>query len=620
MDFSEQNDKERAFFKKDFSVVGDLISRIRQSLSDGSSVYLRGLALDGIIDFKQKQTFVFITLFQSGLKPLRYGSCRSTLISTINRDIVKIRQSRQFKKFDIDDINKCRIMLEYVTEQVPVDIEKLNTKTFSPSRFEPGITGLRITFRKINLTYTYMPTDAWILSQMSLNQMFKTFVEKFSRPQQIKQNNIQLTEEDISAYIIKSRTFISFEDSVIPLYRGNVLWEYSPEAIKEQALAGANWLIKYMTDEGKFLYYYDCKDDSLKNHEHPKNPSYYNDLRHCGSVITLIRAYQLTKDEKYLFCAKKAIQFVTTITHEHKDKNGQSAAYVFLNQKAKLGGTGMALIAMMKYRCENNDRSFDDYIKNYVRHIVSRISQTGEMLGYYIHPKVQNGLPLTDMTDEERRDTFSFYYPGEALLGLALFVNYFEGEEELKQRVVEKSKFALDWLVDARPGIYADQFKTLPSDAWLMQAVEEWASYPNFIKGNHLDFVFSDATAMIQKMYQKNDSPYLDYEGGFYYDYGDHFYQDGARSEGLIAAYYLAEKLKYNDLANKFLAACQKAALAQMFLFNCTKNNYAHLNQEKSLGSIRFKATRQYVRIDLISHVACFFFRLYFAEIGLKVK
>ena len=55
-------------------------------------------------------------------------------------------------------------------------------------------------------------------------------------------------------------------------------------------------------------------------------------------------------------------------------------------------------------------------------------------------------------------------------------------------------------------------------------------------------------------------------------------------------------------------------------LINCKRkieqkeNIYAHKNPEKSVGAIRFKATRQWVRVDSIQHVACFYFRLYFAE------
>ena len=221
---------------------------------------------------------------------------------------------------------------------------------------------------------------------------------------------------------------------------------------------------------------------------------------------------------------------------------------------------------------------------------------------------------MTDNKDEERRQLFSFYYPGEALLGLALFANYFENDNELVKKVIEKSKIALDWLVDERPKIYADLFTALPSDGWLMQAIEEWATNPEFRKDNYINFVFNDAKTMMNKMYKKDDSPYIDYEGGNYYTHGDHYYPDGARAEGLIGAYYLAKKLEKTELAQEILEACRKAAQSQMILAINDNNNYAHKNPEKSKGGIRFKATRQWVRVDSIQHVACFFARLYMAE------
>ena len=423
-------------------------------------------------------------------------------------------------------------------------------------------------------------------------------------------------------FIIKSKTFITYNDEVLPLYRGNILREYSTDEIKKQALSGADWIVKNQKENGQYLYYYDAKEDNYIDHEHPERTEdnlYYNDLRHCGGIVTLIRAYQLTKDEKYLQSAKKGLDFIVSITKEH-DIDGETGAYVFYNKKAKLGGTGMILIAMMKYREESGDKSYDEYIKKYTRHLLSRIYKTGEFLGYYIHPKFQNGRPLINMSDEERRETFSFYYPGEALLGLALFANYFKDDEELCQKILEKSKLALDWIVDERPKIYSDMFTALPSDAWLMQAIEECASNPEFQKDNYINFVLNDAQTMMDKCYTKDDSPFIDYEGSYYYNYGDHFYPDGSRSEGLIGAYYLAKKLNKTELADKILESCRKTAKSQMVLFNDDKNNYAHKNPSKSQGAIRFKATRQWIRVDSIQHVACFYFRLYFAENGIEVK
>lgn len=622
MDFTTQNNKEREYYKQDFSVIKNLLQKIRNAFISHQSVSTETLALDNLLEFNPNITFTYITLFQEGLKPIRWGSCRKTFEETINRDIDQIKKHKLFSEFDIKNPDKCRIMIEYVTEQTPVKLNHLTHFNFKETRFEPGITGLKFIIDKT--PYIYMPTDAWIQSQMDLKSVLNTILRKTyikSLTNKISERISILKNTPHECFIIKSKTFITYKEEILPLYRGNILYEYTPDGIKEQALKGADWIVKNIKDDGRYLYYYDCKDDNYKDHEHPNAPEdnlYYNDLRHCGGIITLIRAFQLTKDFKYLNTAKKGLDFITTITKEHHTEYG-TGAYVFYNKKAKLGGTGMILIAMMKYRCETNDKSYDEFIKKYARHLISRIYKTGEMLGYFINPNVQNGNKLINMSDEERRATFSFYYPGEALLGLALFANHFKDDNELVNTVKEKSKTALDWIVDERPKIYADLFTPLPSDSWLMQAIEEWSNNPDFIKDNYTNFVFNDANTMIEKSYKKDDSPYIDYEGAFYYNYGDHFYQDGARSEGLIAAYCLAKKLQKEELAAKYLHACRKAALSQMFLFNWEKNNYAHLNPEKSKHSIRFKATRQWVRVDSIQHVACFFLRLYFAENNIEV-
>ncbi|MBE7712117.1 MAG: protein containing Six-hairpin glycosidase-like domain protein [Cyanobacteria bacterium SIG26] len=622
MDFSQINERERQFYSRDFSEMNKLLGRIRQCLISGEKLSISDLNLEGILDFNPQLTFTYITIFEAFKKPLRWGSCRATLEDTLNRNIQQIRKNKNFETYNIENDEISRILIEYVIEETPTRIENIKTSTFCADRFEPGITGLKLNFED-NL-FVYMPTEAWLQSQMSLNAALNAIIRKT----RIKEVSNIISERidyfkkiGYELFIIKSRAFITYKKEILPLYRGTTLNSYTPESIKDIALAGADWILKYQKDDGRFLYYYDAKEDNYIDHEHPKAPAdklYYNDLRHCGGIITLIRAYQLTKDAKYLDCAKKGIDFITTITKEH-NVDEEIAAYVHYNRKGKLGGTGLILVAMMKYRCETGDKSYDEFIKKYVRHILSRICDSGEMLGYYIHPQYQKGKPLLNMTDEERRAMFSFYYPGEALLGLALFVNYFKDDDTLRIKVIDKSKLALDWIVDERPKIYADLFTALPSDSWLMQAIEEFATAKDFQKDNYINFVYKDAQTMMDKMYQKDDSPYIDYEGGYFYNHGDHYYPDGARSEGLVSAYYLAKKLANKDYASKLLEACRKAALSQMILFNTDKNNYAHKNPEKSKGGIRFKATRQWVRVDSIQHVACSYFRLYFAEKNIDV-
>ncbi len=619
LDFKEQNDKERAFFNQDFSAVNKVLQRVRKSLITGENLSITDLDLSDIINFDRAETLVYITLFQSGQKFIRYGSKRQDLETTLNRNVEMLRKNKRFGDFTVNDEDKCRIMLEYVIDRHPVSPAKLNSVRFDNSRFEIGINGLEL--RKDGISYYYMPTDAITLSHMGLRSVLETLVRKtpIAKLSNSRSKRLEILSQskDYEYYLFRSRAFITYKNDCIPLYRGNVRYtEFSYDVLYNQVIKSADWLLANMYDDGRFLYYYDCCDDTYKDHEHPTRPEnnlYYNDLRHCGGIIALIRAYELTSDEKYIKTAKKAVDWSISISKSHDTQWGK-AYYAFYNRKAKLGGTGVLLVAMMQYRSFTGDKSYDEYIKGYTRHVMSRVYKNGEILGYYIHPQFQNGQPLINMTDEERKETFSFYYPGEALLGLALFANNFLDDEDLAKEVRKIGKKALDWIVDERPHIYADLFTALPSDAWLMQAIEEWCKDKDFQKQNYINFVFTDAATMVEKTYRHDDSPYIDYEGGYYYEYGDHYFPDGARSEGLIAAYYLAKYLNMNNLAEKLLNACKRVAMCQFHLFNDEINNYSHKNPERSLNSIRFKATRQWVRVDSIQHVSCFFARLYKTE------
>lgn len=619
LDFKEQNDKERAFFEQDFSAINEVLHRVRKSLITGENLSITDLDLSDIINFDKAETLVYITLFQSGQKFIRYGSKRQDFQSTLNRDVEMLRKNKKFSDFDVSDEVKCRIMLEYVIDRHSVSPAKLNSVHFDNSRFEIGINGLEL--RKDGISYYYMPTDAITLSHMGLRSVLETLVRKtpIAKLSNSRSKRLEILSQskDYEYYLFRSRAFITYKNDCIPLYRGNVRYtEFSYDVLYNQVIKSADWLLANMYDDGRFLYYYDCCDDTYKDHEHPTRPEnnlYYNDLRHCGGIIALIRAYELTSDEKYIKAAKKAVDWSISISKSHDTQWGK-AYYAFYNRKAKLGGTGVLLVAMMQYRSFTGDKSYDEYIKGYTRHVMSRVYKNGEILGYYIHPQFQNGQPLINMTDEERKETFSFYYPGEALLGLALFANNFLDDEDLAKEVRKIGKKALDWIVDERPHIYADLFTALPSDAWLMQAIEEWCKDKDFQKQNYINFVFTDAATMVEKTYRHDDSPYIDYEGGYYYEYGDHYFPDGARSEGLIAAYYLAKYLNMNNLAEKLLNACKRVAMCQFHLFNDEINNYSHKKPERSLNSIRFKATRQWVRVDSIQHVSCFFARLYKTE------
>ena len=604
---------DETFFNQDFAAEAELLRTIRHNLLDGSSPIAIPSNLRFTFDPEISQ--VYITLFQGGTKPIRWGSRKKTLAESIARVTEQLRGNPGVADFAIADPRRCRILFEVVTAEYPCDPKQTTIVHLNANRLEPGLHGLR--FRYDGLLYYYLPTDAVTHSLMTMNQVYNHLAKRTGiakKTNRISERVALMRSLPTEYAIITSFACVSYEDRALPLYRGYpVPVRFSRERLRTCIVAGTDWILGNMKPNGQFLYYYDGLTGSEIDFQHPRmtNPPYYNILRHSGGTITLLRTYELTGEKKYLEGAKASIEFFLTVLREHEYQN-QYACYPFFNKKSKLGGAGIGLVALLHYFRLSGDPHYRKYIDGLVRHILSRVSESGEMIGYFVHPLFRDGREIIDPDEQTKKELFSFYYPGEALLGLALYLRYIPDiDPQLKDQIHAKGKSALDFLVHVRPKKYHYLFEPLPADGWLMQAIEEWVKIEGFGDHSYIDFVFNDAQAMIDHMYQEHDSPYFDYVGAFYYHYGEHAYPDGARCEGLMAAYYLARYLGNERRAAHFLAYLQKAAKNILYTYNTPESCYAHCNPEKSVDSFRFKLTRQWVRVDSVQHAVCFYARLY---------
>jgi len=565
---------------------------------------------------------IYITLFQPQLKLIRWGAKRGTMESTLKRIATKLKSNPRYLEFSVNNPDKCRIMFEMVTKESPCKISHLTTQKVSTNRFEPGINGLKYIYQ--GTPRFFMPTDAVTRSVMSVNQLLNYLSKTTGLAKQtnkISERISLMRSEAISYTFIESIAYITHKEKALPLYRGYPApVKFNKEFMLESTIKSIDWLVSNMNEDGSFLYYYDGIKDSKVDLDHPNMvaPLYNNILRHSGGTVTLMRGYELTKDERYLNAAKKSIDFFLTTFRAHRYKN-QYACYPFFNKKSKLGGAGVGLVAMMHYYMHTGDEVHRKQLDGLVRHLLSRVDDDGEMIGYYIHPQVNQGKPIINPPDEIKKQLFSFYYPGEALLGLALYYQYIKNcDAKLKREIYEKSLRSLDFLVDIRPVKYDYLFDSLPADAWLMQAIEEWVKVDGFKKQSYIDFVFNDTQAMFDHMYTEGNAITPDYVGGFFYNYGDHVYHDASRNEGVVAAYYLAKYLQDNKMAEHIMNNMLKSAQGLMHTFNSAESTYAHRYPEKSINSFRFKLTRQWVRVDSVQHAACFYLRLALLNIKLK--
>lgn len=491
---------------------------------------------------------------------------------------------------------EIRIQLDFI-EASPesLDYKHIGSTRIDHRHFEAGVDGLLIAGIDGRNHY-FLPGDAYVRSIMSMKQL-RQYLERAHGKNYLN---------SASFYRFRSRSFVSYDDEWLALYRGHpVAGEMSREKLERAVDLAIGHIKLTQKENGQFLYYYDAARDSLRDHEHPgrdpgSNP-YYNILRHAGGGLTCFyyeRYFQRGDGEELVV---RALEYLVKNTRFYT-LDGEEAGYIYFNRKAKLGGSGIALYLLAEYRAWSEDQRFDSWGEKLARHVLGEIMENGEFRYYHIYLD-KPVLP------EQNDEYFSFYYPGEAVCGLARY--YPLANPGLQRDIVSGIKKAMHFLLNIRPLSRQEHYTEVPSDSWLMMGVKELWNIEEFRQESaYLDFVFADADKMVEQMYTVLDAPYPDYAGAFYYRFGDYPYSDGARCEGLLAAFQLALRIEDSARAERYWGALKLAAWSVFHLVNTEQSIYSVSNPELSLGGIRFKYTRQWFRIDTIQHVACFFAKM----------
>ena len=488
-----------------------------------------------------------------------------------------------------------RLQMDFVIEPpMPVDLNTVGMSLHGERHFEIGLDGL-ILHGPDGKRQIFSPGDAFVRSIMGMGQLRNYLIRVYGKE--------YLRES--TWYRFRSESYLSTAEGWLRLYRGYPLVGALTRAKLEQAVELAIRHIQQSQEEdGKFLYYYDAAKDSRLDHEHPgrdplKNP-YYNILRHGGGGLTCIFYEKHTGAGVTVDTIRRAIDYLIRHTRT-KEYQGQTGAYIYSEKKAKLGGTGIALYLAAEYQLLTKDLRYQGWADQLAWHLLHQITDSGEFIYYTIYLD-------RDVSAEQNHEYFSFYYPGEAVCGMAKYLRLIAPER--RTPFFAKLHQALNFLLEVRPQTRASEYTKIPSDSWLMMGIMELWDFPEMRDPRYARFVFADAQAMIRQMYKVTDAPYPDYAGAFYYKYGDYPYADGARCEGLLGAYQLALKMNDQVIAGEIWQVMQLAAWALMHLVNTEDAVYFAPNPDLAIGGIRFKYTRQWFRIDTIQHVASFYAKM----------
>ena len=134
----------------------------------------------------------------------------------------------------------------------------------------------------------------------------------------------------------------------IGLVAGFVVWPRTPTEANylRAATAGGDYLVAQMDADGSYVYEY----DPIKR----KKSSSYNILRHAGTTYSLIELHEATRDAKYLAAAENGLGYLRRQIIDCPTV--PAAACVIENDQIKLGGNGLALLALSKYMAVTGSR------------------------------------------------------------------------------------------------------------------------------------------------------------------------------------------------------------------------------------------------------------------------
>lgn len=519
----------------------------------------------------------------------RAGSPHAGLSQTIQR---LAQHPRCAEMLEADGL---RIQMDCIgTPPAPMDLRKVGMSLRGERHFEVGVEGIEL-MTAAGRRHLFLPGDAYVYSIMSMQQL----------RQHLKARYGDDTVDSASCGRFRSDSYLWDGHRWQRLYRGiplvGPLKRHKLDAALELAV---DHIQREQKPNGRYLYYYDAASDSERDHEHPTrdpdvNP-YYNILRHCGGALTCLYRDQLQGGNATLGGVRQAIDYLLEQARTYATEGGE-AAYIYSERKAKLGGSGLALYLLAEYELASGDDRYRPWAERIARHLLGQITASGEFIYYSIY--------LDEPIDEAKNSNyFSFYYPGEAICGLARYLHLVG--PDVQAPFFEALHRALHYLIHVRPSARASEYTAVPSDAWLMMGIKELWDFEPMQRIEYLEFVLQDARQMIAQMYRVDSAPYPDYAGGFFYEFGDYPYSDGARMEGLMGAYQLALKAGEHTAATNLWPALCLGAWATLHLVNTPDATYAAPNRLRSLGGIRFKYTRQWFRIDTIQHVASFYARL----------
>ncbi|MCD4656464.1 MAG: hypothetical protein K8S87_02855 [Planctomycetes bacterium] len=327
-----------------------------------------------------------------------------------------------------------------------------------------------------------------------------------------------------------------------------------------------DYLKNMVLSDGRFVYaYYPGRNRPSKS---------YNILRHCGTIYSMLEVYELTKDKELLKSAKKALDYAIGQMKDYTD----DTVCIVEDDVLKLGGNGLAAIALSKYIEQTGDEEYLDTLKKIGKWFQLIQEKNGK---FRFHKQYYSTRKIIDNP--------CAYYPGEALLGI-MRIYALTKDESLIKTAVAGAKYIIN--IRDKDSSIEDTYH----DHWLLYALNEIHR-----QEKHPEFLTKSIRIVKSMLLSMNNDPKKPEIIGSYYS-NPRSTPTATRSEGILAAYRLFKDFGLEKNAAEALKAVKMSILFQLRTQFRQENVLFFPKPERVIGGFQRGPTNYSIRIDYVQH------------------
>lgn len=380
----------------------------------------------------------------------------------------------------------------------------------------------------------------------------------------------------------RTESWMEYQNEVLPVLRGNTPGHRSgPDSWRRAAVEAGDFILGQLQPDGKFHYIHDPLTGQNRGNSSSSR------VRHAGTVYSLALLYGHTRERRYRQGAELAIGWLAK--QVSSDRGEARGTYIVKGDRADLGGTALAGVALLEYQRQTGDERYAALARRLVDFLLFMQRPNGDFHHSF-------DIKEQRVIERERR----MFASEEAALALVM-ADEVLAEPRDEQVFLRAGERALDYLTGAKYDYFLGRF-IHGADHWTCIAAEE--AYPRLQSRQYLDFCRGYSSFIRRIQYQPGEWKNQDFTG--HYGFGALMVPQAPAAAGfteaIISTYALSRHHDAEDPSLHDQIALALDALARDQVRG--DNAYMMPHAEGARGGIRRSLVEQEIRIDFTQHAA----------------